>query len=978
MISSDDILAQMGELQYEPTRIQGMIMDNIDEVSDGGQLMVDPSLPFPHLMEMNVLLSCAGIQEDQILNRRQYSVMSQDSADLFYHLSDVDFEGMFASPGNGWFYIYIAKEEVLQKAVKVGDTTTRKLTLPKHSTVVVNNTMFTFQYPINIIVKAHGGIDVVYDGSHPSPLQSLMGNKVDWDTVKLAAVTDSQVSGEFLRLRIKLNQMILTSYTESLSNARILKKTVNLTDSFYYCRAFWKSSTGEWVEMKTTHSQQVFDPNDPTLLLQVIDNELTYELPYVYYSTSLVSRTLRVDVYTTKGPINMNLSGLDPTAFVGTWKDLDNDDNGIYAAPLANMNTISIFSDDTATGGAAAPTFEQRRKRVLENAVGDPVIPISDAQMGTALAELGFDDLMSIDLVTERVYLTTRPMPDNVDGRASTGIDAAVMTAKMTLEDLLAFSTVIDNGNRVTVTPKTLYRNLEGVLVLCTDAEREGIDRLVGEAKANRLSDGTYLWSPLHYVLEVANGEFLVRPYYMAQPTVNVASYSASNDTLGLTISSSQTRSIVQTDTGYTVQIVSSSNDVWKALADDQVHVQLCFSPTGESKLAVLNGTLIGKTPANERIYEFQIETNWDLDQTHQLTIKNFTMNDMTVRDFHTVLSSNWSLIWAVSNYDVNGMETSEIDQVMGKWALPDDAIGVYHELLETKLGDELTGLWARGRSMIGDQKYVTWGEDVPAVYLKNVYEIDPITGQPAIIDNDGRKELVIEHYKGDPILNMDGSPTIAHYATDAMLDEFGKPIPLGPRTVQRWWDMTLFDGVYRYVTNVDDKAYAVEAPNVMVDWINDLLAPIRQAVIERTKLYFQPRNTLKYVDVLVDDGDTKTIPAAQRLKIDYYVSKEVYEDSELRAALESSAIAQVVSYLNNLVVSTQALEDVIRSTAGTDIVSVEVSNLGGISNNFKVITLLDESARLCVAKQLTYDADGTYGVVDAIEVNFKRHSTAV
>jgi len=977
VLSSDEIIAQMTEIGYEPTRVQGMVMDGIDAAFDGETIMVDPSLPFPHLMEMSVVLACGAIQEDNILNRRQYAVMAQNEDDLFYHMSDVDYEGMFASPGGAWFYIYIAKQEVLQRAVQIGNTTTKKITIPKHTNIVANNTMFTMQYPINILVKAHGGIDVVYDGSRPSPLQDLQGNKVEWDTVlQRTVVTPGAEPMEFVRMRVFLKQMVLTSYTESLNNARILNKTVTFSDDFYYARAFWRDTDGSWVEMKTTHSQQSFDPNDPTVLLKVVDNTLTYELPYVYYATSLVSRTIRLDVYTTQGELNMELSGLDPTAFVATFKDLDNDDNGIYAAPLANMSTVSIFSDDTATGGSAAPTFATRRGRVLTNSVGAPVIPISDAQVGTALQELGFDGLMTTDLVTERTYLTTRAMPDNTNGRASTGIDSAVMTAKMTLSDLLAFQTVIDNGTRVTITPKTLYRNLEGVLVLVTDGDRQAIDQLAGEALSNKISDGTYLWSPMHYVLEVSNGELLVRPYYLAAPTIEVASYSASNDTLGLTISASQTRSIVQTDTGYTIQLVSSSNDAWKTLRDDQVHVQLGFQPAGESSLAIIDGVQVAKTSANERIFEFTIDTTWDLDINHLLTVNNFTMNDLTVRDFQVALSGNWSLIWAVSDYSVNGMETSVIDQQMGKWALPDDAIGVYHELLETTLGAELSGLWARGRSMIGDQKYVTYSANVPATYPSNVYEIDTITGQPKIITVDGVKQLSILHHKGDPILNMDGSPTIAHWAGEAVLDEFGNPIPVGERSVMRWWDMVLFDGVYRYVTNVDDKAYAASVPLTIVDWINDTLAPIRSHLIQETELYFQPRNTLKYVEVLVDDGDTKTIQAAQRLKIDYYVSKEVYEDADLRAALESSAIKQVVLYLNNLVVSTQALEDVIMAAAGTDIVSVEVSNLGGISNNFKVLTLLDESARLCVAKQLTYDADGTFGVIDAIEVNFRRHSS--
>lgn len=975
-ITSDKLLSLMSDIRFEPTRLNSIQMENLEAAFDGETLMVDPSLPFPSLVEASVVMTYGAIQRDEILNSRDYSVMAVSDEDLYFHLSDKDYEGMFATPAEGWFDIYIAEDEVLSTAVPVGNTGTKRLTIPKHSQIVVNNTPFTFQYPINFLVKTHGAIDVIYDGSKPSPLQTLRGNKVKNDIVTTGITANNGGPVRLIRLTVKLKQMLLTSYTYSLTASKSLKKVLTLTDEFYYVRAFSRLSSGLWDEIKTTRSQQVFDPTDPTLLYKVIEDELTIELPYVYYLTNLVTRDLRIDVYTTKGDINMSLSGLSPDAFVATWRDLDEDDSAKYYAVLPTLATVSIISTEVISGGTAAPSFEERRARVLNNAVGDAVIPISDAQMGTALAELGFDSQAVVDDVTERTYLASRAMPNNLNGQSSTGVDAAVITMKTAISDIINLETVIDNGQRFTLTPKTLYRNIDGVLSIVSDADRKAIDLLTGDALSNRVNDGTYLYTPLHYVLDISDNEFHVRPYFLDSPEIDVTSYEGSNNSLGLTISAGTAQSIVRDEFGYLITIQSSSNAAWQALADDQVHVQLAFKPSGESDYAYINGRQISKSSSGERIYQFRLDTHWDISPDHLLTLTNFSMYEPIQRDYPTTLQQDFSLIWAVSDFSVLGGESSDVDDDLGEFLLPDGAIGVYHETVSITLGDELSGLWARARSMIGLRKYVTYQVNVPAVWEQNFYAKDE-NGQPIIEGTGTDRHLKVQFAKGSPVLDADGKQTYKHRAGEAVLDEHGNPILESERNVIRWWDVVLFDAVYRYATDLNDAAYMADAPKVLVDWINDVLGGVREELIERTDLLFQPRNTLKFVECLVEDSELKTLHTAQTLTIDFYVSKDVYADNDIRKALESTAIAAVVAGLDNIVVSRNNLEAAIKAVAGTDIVSIHLSGLGGEVNDYNVITLLDESSRLCVAKSLIAQADGTHAVVDAIHVNFKRHASA-
>jgi hypothetical protein len=980
-LTSDDIKAQMVAVQYEPTRTISIMATQLESAFNGENLLVDASNPFVQLLEAQVILTAGAIDENRLLNNQQYPVMAASEEDLNANLSDKEYEGMFGSPAGCWFDIWMSEEEILTFAVKVGTTGTKKLTIPRHTRITVQGKIFTFQYPINYIVKKHGSVDVVYDGTQTSPLQVLAGNKVDWGTYTTRVVTDNNAGAiRMIRVRTFLKQMKNTSYKYSLTGAKTLKKVLALDSDYYYTRAFRRPPGGQWTEIKTTHSLQVFDAQDPTLLLKVIDDTLTIELPYVYFATSLVRGDLRVDVYTCDGPIEMDISTLPADNFVGEYIDLDESDNLIYSAPLSSMSTISIGGDEI-TGGVTRPSFDVRRQRMLTNSVGDSVIPISPAQMNTTLADLGFDSKMVVDMVTERTYLASRAMPNNASGRSTAGIDAAVLTAKYAIRDLVGLETVIVNGDHYTVLPKTLFRNVDGVLQIVSDDDRKALELMTGDGFVNTISGNGYLYTPLHYVLDISNNEFQARPYYLTSPTFDVTSFVASNDTLGLTASTSSTRSIIKNENGYVIQIKSSSNQAWQALNDDQVHVQLAFKPVGESNYAYVNGVQVAKS--GERIFQFQINTNWDLSKDHQLTTTNFNMFEPIERDYPTPLQNDFSLIWSVSNYTVDGAERTEVDDVIGDFLLPAGSIGLYHELITVKLGDSLGidddinyGLWTRARGMVGEAKYITYPADVYATYDRNIYDKDA-EGKPIIVDDgNGNKSLKIKYPKGSFILDGDGNKTILYHKGQVIINpETGEATVETGRSVMRWWDMCLFDAVYRYATYAPDKTYADAVPKVLATWINETLAGVASLCLEETDILFQPRNTLKYVECLVDDSEKKVLLTAQDLVLTFFVTAEVYKDADLRASLEATGKEQILVGLDSTVVARDGLVDLVRNNVGIDAVGIKLTGLGGRDNDFDVITLLDESSRLCLAKAMQAQPDGTYAVVDGIEVNFKRHS---
>lgn len=964
---------ELSDTDFEPTRLQDLLLGAVETALENDAQVLDPSQPYPFLMEANVVLTASYIHEDYKLTRKQYPVLAQSEEELFIHLTDKQLEGMYSTPASGWFYIYIAKDELLRRAVDVGQTGTKKITIPKHSRITVNNATFTLQYPVNFIVKTYGGIDVIYDISRPSPLQKLPGNKVEWDIVTLRGVTEGQDRTDFVRVHLPLKQMLLSSYTFSPSPSAILKKSVVLTDSFYYARAFSKRTTGGWEEIKTTHSQQVFDPSVPTILLKLMDDVLSIELPYVYYSTNLVQREIRVDVYTTKGPLSMALAGLSGNDFQAEWVDHDIDDNGIYTAPLSVMNSLTIISTDIVSGGTLAPSFAERRRRMIENAEGDAVTPISDSQLATALAEVGFDSTKVIDNLTRRVYAASRAMPDHTDGDVTGGIETAILTMKAPFNDLIGRETVIDNGPRLTVMPETLYIEEDGLLNMVADGVRRSLIDLSPEKKVDTFQTDHYLYTPFHYVLDTIDDTFTVRPYFLTAPSIDVASYSSSNDTSGLMVTGSEARAIEKTATGYRLRVKTRSNDVWKTLRDDQTHVQLAIQPLNEVELVYVNGRQVAKDDDGERVYEFDIQTNWDIDQRHAITLTNFTMFENTPMVFDVPLKDTYSLIWSVNDYTIPGLMTSAVDEVIGRHLLPSNALGIYHETVIIRLGDELSGLWNSSRAVVGERRYQTYDEDVPLRHQSTGYTVDPNTGLPKIIEVDGVKQLQVEYRKGD-VVYENGQPVIKYRKGEVKRDTNGNPILQSERGVVRWWDVVLFDAAFLFATREVDRTYVSQVPGVVVDWINDVLAGISRSALEQTRLYFQPRNSLRTIKALVDEGLEVNIFSAQQLKVSLYVDYEVYQNYDLRAEMERSIARTLAEQLNQPVVTRLAIEKALYDSTSDDLVSVSVEGLGGEAN-YSTISLMDDSSRLCIAKGLRQTSDGKLAITDLLEISFKRHA---
>lgn len=961
----------MDAARLNPMAVQRAGIEYLERVRNGEVEVVDANNAFVYLMEFGSTMFANLARKDEFLNRLQYPELAMTRDDLYRHMSDVDYINVFSSPSVASLLLVYSMSEVMEKAVDTGSAGVKKLVIPRHTKIMAGDVPFTLQYPIEIRVLPHGGLQVVYDNTRPSPLQPLESNNVEWSVVNYNLGHEEQI-----QIETPVQQIEIKSYTAPMTAAKVFNKTYAYPDQFYFCRVYMSDGVNGWTEIKTTHSDQVFNPSTPTAVLKLLDNnQLNVTLPQVYYSNGSVKGTLRVDVYTTRGALELALNGYSADMFRAQYADYDNDDNGKYTAPAARLITSYFMASGPATGGSHAVSFEKLKERVIHNALGVIEVPITNVQIQTQLdllTDAGFSCVTDIDNVTKRLYAASRELPTPDIKEISTGIGANVVTLSQTIDQLLSVADVADNGERITILPTTLYRDEGGYLSVVDPYDRDAIRQLSADVLIDRVTNGNYFYTPFHYVYDVADNVFTVRPYYFGSPAITRRFFVMDNGTMGIGVNANS-HVLSRSDTGWVLQIMTNSTDSLKELDDDGLVAQLAYIPPGEVSRVYLNGALLGRDPkTREWIFEFHFDSTWDVDGNDCVYLTGFEADGISPHPYPAQMDTVFDLFYGVRNDLIELTEETRIDETMGKFKYVDAVTGLYHEQVTMTLGHVLNGLWARARSTVGEEQYLRYEEDVPMLHTTNVPARTGTGAVEIVYDDNNKPSIVYEHRVGDVVME-NGNRVYLHRAGDIILQN-GAPIVASPRSVLRQVELCLFDGTYYFVTNQTDLNYRDSVPDQVVEWVNITLKPIRDKLLENTTLWFHPKATVGQIKAIVDDSLAVSLQAAQHLTVEYFVTSTVYRDEALKEEIRKTTRKTVTTAFKEMQVTRNGLETSLKTVMGNAVMGVTVANLGG-ARNYSVISMADESSRLCIGKRLVALPNATFGVEDSIEIIFSQHS---
>ena len=950
--------------KYNPSNMQRVILDTLSDITDGRINIVDPTNPFVFLLEASTVNASLFIQENYLNLRRQYPSLAQEQSDLYLHMCDKDYIGRFATSGRTRFTVAISYSD-LDKAPYDASLDANKFTIPKDTEVTVDNLKYTFSYAIDIIKYANNMIRIQYNTNEQNPLMPLSNSLINY-IAKKNAENDIWVFFDIELLQVEIKSVLF-----NIEVGNVFTKTIPFNDQYSYCRVYYRgtSTLNRWKEIKTTHTDMVYDINDPTVLLQVYSNELKVVLPSIYATNNLLSGDLRVDIYSTKGDFTADLSNFKLTAFSTVLRSLGDDDEiNQYVDALSNSSYL-VYSDKITTGGSNGIDFNALRTRVINNATGDRQLPISPVQLETYVNDQGFELVKNIDIVTNRIFLATKKLPAPSNKAIITPATLGITNIVINPATLVNNFNVVDNHKRITIKSNSLFKLTNGVLHIVNQTELNNLNALPDNDYIEDINTNSYYYTPFYYVYDEENiNEHSLRIYHLDQPKINYINFMNQNNTLQASVNSGSV-SIEKLDLTYKITVTTRSGFFYQQLPDNKVALQLAYYPVGESTLAYINATLVGRTPENERIYEIILDHTLDINEKDLLVINNAHMFDNSTVNTNVKLTQDFYLIYSTDSIPVNFV-SGPIDAKVGNIILSPNFMGITEEIINVSLGYPLTNLWSMISPIANEIVYKRYTADIPLLYDRTIYKTDPTIGSIFGVNMDtGRLNYEVLHNMNDPVI-VNGQPVYKHRAGDVVLDVNNEPIIEAAVSVNSNIDMLLVDAKYLLARNDVYKDYRKSIADIIHTWCSVNIEAIQELLLEQTRIYFYPTTTFSSIKVLVNKTDELRLSSEVFFDISLYFNNSGDPGEDLRKSMTSEIVMIVDNYLTNRIISTDDIALLIKDRYSTMLDSVQIK---GLNNNDTLYNLeiLEEHKRFNLHKKLILESDGNIYVTEDVTIHF-------
>lgn len=937
------------DLYYgSPASIMQVSLDALEAASKGEIDIVDPTSPFMFLLEASATNTYAAILKGESVARELYPLLSANYSELYNHMADTDYLDRFAGPTKTTITIVIPIETFKTYAVLDTTTSVRRLTIPKDSGFTVGGYDWYVHRPIDINMISNGVIQVAYDLSYSTPLVDTSTNLLNYELINRNGV-------ELLLIDIPVEQIGLESIITPVSSATGFAGTFSFADQFYYIRAYHKRAGGEWVEIKVTHSDQIYDASIPTLVAQVLESEVLLYLPDIYITNQSIGESIRTDIFTSKGAISADLSDYSSDDFKGRWTDLDNPDNP-YITPLTQISDITIFADKPVIGGRDGLSLDELRNRVIYRSA-DSRASITFEELAFQLKDLNYNLSKAKDTITERRYICSRslPLPDSELVSTSIGIQHGRILIDP--DDSLHSKSVVNNGDRSTLHSDALFEDTDGDIKLLEDSGRDALIALPDSEKPGIFNRYNYLYSPFFYLLDPSDDLYSVRVYYLDNTESTSRSFIDGNSDLPFIIGT-QSVTMERVGASYVITVLAEGPS-----GVSGVHAQLVYTDSVGAKYRLTSDQqIIDDTTFT---ITFILETSLDINGDDRIEITSMTGSGGFSGNNFIDLISQFDLYYFI---ETSSRIPSLMDAEVDTSNYVTTSVST-HEQLTLRFGEALPYLYTRAKANVTEPEYEYHAVDVPKVYDKDEHErdasgnlvwvIDPVTNKPVF--------NVINH-AGDPVLDVNGAPIMEYVVGDIVLDVLGNAKIVTPSRLTWEIEPLLMDARYRIATAKDAIIYRETIAETILQYLNLDIKTITPTLMARTELAFQPTASIGNVPVIVNGKQTVVLDSSLVFIVNYTLTPHAFADDSLKTRLNASTRVIISEVLDNPTLSMGELTSRLMEDSGDNVISVNVTNpIGG----YDVGVIDKENAKFSVKSEVTYLSNGTLDMVDLITVTY-------
>jgi hypothetical protein len=945
-ISIETELGNLSQYKYFPGKIVSVTLNRLTDMLDGKVDIVDPSNPFTYLLETSCLNTAFAIQEYTLECRKLYPRLANTDSDLYHHMSDFDFLGIFSEPSYTTINFNILLNDFVSKAYYDPVLKMRILKIPRNYSVSVDKYIFTLSSAIIISQSDNGVIDVKYENQTYNNIFPITTNHIDFTVVKV------NQQETYIRFQVNAPEVDIEATEVAVEKSTLFKGVLNFNSDrlFYYFRAFYYANN-TWQEMIVTHTEEVYDINKPTCIIKVLKNEkqVQYYIPPVYVNNILTNSKVKFLIYTTNGYVDVNFNNFSITDFKATYSDVFPDIELDNTTAAVELITKVIYIQDTVVGGKGELSFSDTKQAVIDNSIGDRKLPITQKQLDFYTSQNNFKIIPDVDVVTNRVFLLSTDLPNATTRYPITKINMDILEYSSTISNIIGKNGVYQYNNNLTAIYKgTVFRADVNELYMLTPQERQVIESLSGLPLIQEINNNRYVSTFYHYVLDTSTETFAVRAYDLDARSVSNINFRVFNDKSQVGINTTSI-DITKVSTGYRLT-VNSNVKLYKNNIDINNITPYLIYQTPAGGMFYLKGTLY-TTSNNNPIYNFDIGSQFIVDRDNNMLLTTFKDSNNQPSYIWAPLSSDFKLIY-LSDVIPDNYQPSDIEQYIKNSFLNNANATVTLEDITIVLGLSLDRLYTREHSSVTNNGYQLYTADVPATYLHTVYD----------------STNAIVHNIGDTVLDSSGNTVYAHRAGDPVLDANNNPVPISALEITRYINLLLIDYKPTVCTNSDILNYIEYLRSYLTEVVVSNAVTVQDNLLENTESYVVIPKTIDQVNV-VSNSYVQKIPSTQTFNLSVYVTSDIYLNNTTRDTISYTIISAIDSYLyNNTTLIKTELLDTLYTQLKDYVRSISVDKFTQLDSEY--ITVTDTNSRISLNKVLTSDVTG-YSITDDVNITF-------
>lgn len=520
------------DLYNNPTELQMVILDSVqNRLLNGTGVVSDPNQPFIFLLETACTLSANAIEGVSNDFPSIHTNRAQTMEDLYKNLSDFDYIELFATPSATSMSIILNKSELINKGrpyiTPAGEATDYlMMQLPKDTSITFGPYSFGIYYPINVLVtKDTNLVHVNYDTRSINPLKSLSANELEFREFKYGLTN-------LIEINLPIDQFNLQTTYLDVSKVAGLNKKISYNDRLYAIRVYsYKSET--WNELNVVYNETIYDPNSPTIIVKVFQDMKQCQLiiPQIYFEKEQIGSKIRVELYTTLGSIDIDISNLEASTIkVSIPSQTENPDKA-YAEVFNKLDTVIVKPHKSIiAGGTNEADFLTIKKRI-QNRISINGLLCSPGQLQTHYEGLGYSVDHMKDSFEERLYAACGLLTDFDEVPLQAGM---FVTEIPLVVPAHAKKHVVETENAITVLPTAIFRYSEELerAYFLSEMEENIINELYEKdlsAFCLFLNENHFTRNIFHIHIRKKNKTPYLTNYDLARPSVDALRFMSEN-----------------------------------------------------------------------------------------------------------------------------------------------------------------------------------------------------------------------------------------------------------------------------------------------------------------------------------------------------------------------------------------------------------------------------------------------------------------